>query len=97
MIIKEMTKRLECQIFGRVQMVMFRDFTQRKAKALGLVGAVKNLPDDSVWAAAEGEEEKLKTLLDELKKGPILAKVERVEEKWLEATGEFKDFKILYE
>ncbi len=92
-----MTKRLECQIFGRVQMVMFRDFTQRKAKALGLVGAVKNLPDDSVWAAAEGEEEKLKTLLDELKKGPILAKVERVEEKWLEATGEFKDFKILYE
>jgi acylphosphatase len=92
-----MIKRVEYQIFGRVQMVMFRDFTQRKAKALGLVGVVKNLPDGSVWAVAEGEEEKLKALLAKLKKGPILAKVERVEEGWLEAAGEFKDFKIVYE
>lgn len=91
-----MPKRLECQIFGRVQMVMFRDFTQRKARSLGLIGAVKNLPDGSVLAIAEGEEEKLNQWLEDLKKGPLLAEVERVETKWLEATGEFKDFKIIF-
>ncbi|MDD2731072.1 MAG: acylphosphatase [Candidatus Portnoybacteria bacterium] len=91
-----MIKRVECQIFGRVQMVMFRDFTQRKAKALGLVGVVKNLPDGSVWAVAEGEEEKLQIFLAKLKKGPMLARVDRVEEKWPEATGGFDDFIISY-
>lgn len=91
-----MMKRLECKIFGRVQMVMFRDFAQRKAKALGLAGTVRNLPDGSVFAAAEGEEEKLKIFLAKLKKGPMLARVDRVEEKWQDTAGEFNDFKIIY-
>jgi len=91
-----MPKRLECLIFGRVQLVMFRDFAQRKARSLGLVGTVKNLPGGSVLAIAEGEEEKLNQWLEHLKKGPIIAEVERVETKWPEATGEFKDFKIIY-
>ena len=91
-----MKKRLECLIFGRVQLVMFRDFTCRKARALGLVGTVKNLDDGSVLAVAEGEEEKLCRWLEKVRQGPILAKVERVEEKWLEPTGEFLNFKILY-
>jgi len=90
-----MQKRLECQIFGRVQLVMFRDFAQRKARALGLVGTVKNLPDGSVFAIAEGGENKLGQWLEYLKKGPLPAEVERVETKWLETKGEFKDFKIL--
>ncbi len=91
-----MQKRLECFIFGRVQLVMFRDFTQRQARALGLTGTVKNLKAGSVLVVAEGEEDKLDQLLAYLKNGPILAKVERVEEKWLEATSEFSDFKIVF-
>jgi acylphosphatase len=91
-----MKKRLECQIFGRVQMVMFRDFTRRKANSLGLVGSVKNQEDGSVFVVAEGEEEKLLVLLEYLKKGPILAKVEKIEAKWLPATEGFFDFKILF-
>jgi len=91
-----MKKRLECYIFGRVQLVMFRDFTQRKGRRLGLVGTVKNLKDGSVFAVAEGEEERLRVFLGYLKKGPILARVDRLKEKWLPAVSEFSDFKILY-
>ncbi|HRY52743.1 MAG TPA: acylphosphatase [Candidatus Portnoybacteria bacterium] len=91
-----MKKRLECFIFGRVQLVMFRDFTQRKAKSLGLVGTVKNLPDGSVFVVAEGEEEKLARLLEKLKKGSLLSRVDKLEEKWLPATGEFINFKIVF-
>lgn len=91
-----MQKRLECFVFGRVQLVMFRDFTQRKAKSLKLTGTVKNLPNGSVFVVAEGEEEKLAQLLEKLKKGSLLSRVDRLEEKWLPATGEFSNFKILF-
>ena len=58
-----MKKRLECRITGRVQLVMFRDFTQRKASSLGLFGTVENKKDGSVVVVAEGEESKLEQLL----------------------------------
>ena len=51
-----MEKRLECQVFGRVQLVMFRDFVTRKARARGIVGTVKNNPDGSVSVVAQGDE-----------------------------------------
>lgn len=91
-----MQKRLEVYVFGRVQLVMFRDFTQRKAKSLGLTGIVKNLPDGSVFVVAEGKEEKLLRLLEKLKKGSLLSRVDKLEEKWLEATEKFINFKILF-
>ncbi len=91
-----MQKRLECQIFGRVQLVMFRDFVSRKARARGLVGTVKNNPDGSVSAVAEGDEVKLSELLVLVHGGPVLARVDRVEEKWMDYLGNFKSFNILY-
>ncbi|HAT68783.1 MAG: hypothetical protein A2481_00855 [Candidatus Yonathbacteria bacterium RIFOXYC2_FULL_47_9] len=91
-----MQKRLECQIFGRVQLVMFRDFVQRKARARGLVGTVQNNPDGSVLVVAQGEEVKLQELLGLVQRGPILAHVERVDETWREPLGEFRSFDILY-
>ena len=75
---KIMIKRLECYVFGRVQMVMFRDFACRKAKGLKLTGAVKNLKGGEVYVIAEGEEEKLRLFLAKLEKGPIFARVECV-------------------
>lgn len=91
-----MPKRLECRIFGRVQFVMFRDFAARKARNLGLAGTVENMSDGSVFVVAEGEDRDLEKLFFYLKKGPIFARVERIEPKWLAATGEFSDFKILF-
>lgn len=91
-----MQKRLESQISGRVQMVMFRDFVTRKARGLGLVGTVRNNPDGTVSVVAEGEEAKLNDLLVHLHKGPVLSRVDAVTEKWSESLGGYKNFDILY-
>lgn len=91
-----MKKRVECKITGRVQMVMFRDFTKRAARRLGLTGFVKNNSDGSVVVVAEGEEDRLRAFLKKLEKGPLLARVDRVDAAWKEVTGDFLDFQIVY-
>jgi acylphosphatase len=91
-----MQKRVECKITGRVQMVMFRDFAQRKARGLGLVGTVQNMKDGSVALVAEGEEEALKKYIGLLHKGSVFSKVEGVETVRLPVTGEFNDFLIIF-
>ena len=75
---------------------MFRDFAKRKADALGLVGTAENQSDGAVCVIAEGEETKLCELLEHLKRGPILARVERIVEEWLPTTDEFRDFQIIF-
>lgn len=91
-----MQKRIECIISGRVQMVMYRDFATRKARGLGLVGEVINLPDGTVRVIAEGTEEKLNAYILLLKQGPILAHVTRVEVDWKDATNTHAKFMIAY-
>jgi acylphosphatase len=92
-----MNERLEAIISGRVQLVMFRDFTQRKASSLKLIGTVKNLRDGTVEVVAEGPKEKLEQLLAKLHQGSILSHVEHVSVSWLPATGAFEKFEIVYE
>lgn len=87
--------RLECTVHGRVQMVMFRDFTRRTARSLGLTGTVKNNPDGTVDVAAEGDGQALAELLEKLKKGSLFSRVEKVDEAWKDATGKFSDFTII--
>ena len=91
-----MQKRLACRITGRVQLVMFRDFTRRKAKARNIVGTVKNELDGSVSVVAEGEEKALQALLRSLARGPFLARVDDIEVAWSEPQGTEKDFTIVY-
>lgn len=88
--------QINCIITGRVQLVMFRDFTQRKARKFGIVGTVENLSDGSVKVIAQGVEENLLKLISYLKKGSILAKVENISVEWEEARQLFSDFKIIY-
>lgn len=75
-------------------MVMYRDFAQRKARGLGVVGTVKNLPDGTVEVIAEGEEEILKRYIEKLHKGSILSRVQGVQIEWRPPLGIFKDFVI---
>lgn len=91
-----MQKRLECTISGRVQMVMFRDFVTRKARSRGIVGTVKNNPDGTVSVIADGEEASLRELLTLVHRGPLLARVDRVEEAWSVPLGNYRSFDILY-
>jgi len=75
---------------------MYRDFAQRKARGLKLVGEVQNIPDGTVRVVAEGPRDALDAYLAKLHKGPLLAHVETVEPRWLAATGEFVRFDIVY-
>lgn len=90
------TKQIECLITGRVQLVMFRDFAQRKARKLGVTGTVENLSDGSVKVFAQGKEVKLLKFISYLKKGPMLAKVGDLSIEWTEPNKFFQDFKIIY-
>lgn len=94
---RDMQERLHATVSGRVQMVMFRDFTQRKASGLKLTGEVRNLSDGTVEVIAEGAREQLETLLEKLHHGPILAHVESITTSWLPATGAYTTFRIAYD
>lgn len=89
-----MIKRLECRIKGRVQLVMFRDFTQRQARGLRIVGEVWNNPDGAVEVTAEGEEKDLIKFLTTLRRGPLFARVAEVNARWLEPRGNYESFRI---
>jgi len=91
-----MNKQIILKIYGRVQMVLYRDSARRKAKKLGLTGWVMNESDGTVKLVAEGEERGLKQLVDWCYNGPILAKINKIDIDWQEATGQFKEFKIKY-
>ena len=86
--------RVELNIYGRVQGVWFRYETMEVANSLGIKGFVENMPDGSVHVIAEGEREKLEKLIDFCRKGPPLARVDKVDISWRESTGEFISFSI---
>jgi len=81
-------KRVVIKIYGLVHGVNFRYYTVGEAQNLGLSGFVKNEPDGSVTIVAEGEEDKLKKMIEWAKKGPSWAKVEEIKIKWEEPIGE---------
>lgn len=90
-----MKSRLHLKIFGTVQGVFFRVQTEEAVARIGdITGYVCNLPDGSVECIAEGEKEKLEELLAWCRHGPDGAIVEKIEEKWEEYIGEFKEFEI---
>ena len=91
-----MMEAFHAKVRGRVQGVFFRAFVRDRARALGIKGFVRNLPDGrtvEVWA--QGEKDKLEKLIDELHKGPPGALVEEVEISW-EEPKDFDDFYIRY-
>jgi acylphosphatase len=82
-------------VSGRVQMVMFRDFTTRKARKVGVKGFVKNLNDGTVEVVAQGGKENLERLLAYLHKGSILSHVENVTIQWRTPQKNFDSFTLV--
>ena len=86
--------RLQARVYGLVQGVSFRYYTRESAYRLALTGWVRNQPDGSVEAVAEGPRPQLEQFLAALRQGPRLAAVERIDAAWQTATGEFTRFEI---
>ena len=67
-------------VSGHVQGVGFRWFVARHARALGLSGYARNLPDGRVEVVAEGaDQQALEQLEGRLRQGPAHARVALVE------------------
>ncbi len=89
-------ERLHAIVHGDVQGVGFRYFVQRKAQQLGLQGWVRNNDDGTVELVAEGSRHALELLKNSLEEGPRLARVDRVETRWSNATGGLKPFELAW-
>lgn len=69
------------KISGRVQGVGFRFWAARLARSIGdISGYACNLPDGDVLIFMSGEEAKLNQMQAYLYKGPLFARVDKIEE-----------------
>ena len=87
---------LHADVAGLVQGVFYRAFVLREATSLGLHGRVRNLPDGRVEVEAEGEKQKLQSLIQRLREGPPSADVSSVAAEWSDFRHEYRDFRIDY-
>jgi acylphosphatase len=81
-------------IRGEVQGVGYRFFAQRAAARHQVVGYVRNCPDGSVEAFAEGSAGSVEAFKHDLATGPQWAVVDQVEEIVFEPSGSYSAFRI---
>lgn len=89
-------RRVHLLVYGRVQGIFFRHNTKKMADRLNLKGWVKNNPNNTLEIVAEGDDEAIDTLINWCRKGPIGAKVEKVEIKENDFKNEFNNFTVIY-
>jgi acylphosphatase len=75
-------------VHGHVQGVSFRAATEQQASEHALSGWVANCPDDTVEAELEGENDDVSAVIAWCHDGPPSARVDRVDVRDLEPTGE---------
>ena len=82
---------VDYEIFGKVQGVFFRKYTQQEGKKLGLVGWVMNTEKGTVVGQVQGGEDVVKKMKDWLKKtGSPKSRIDRAEfknEKQIDTLG----------
>jgi acylphosphatase len=88
--------RAQVLISGRVQGVFFRAHTRDEARARGLKGWVRNLPDGRVAALFEGDKAVIDTMLTWCHQGPPYAHVDEVQVNWQPYVGDQEDFRVVY-
>ncbi len=69
---------VQVRIYGRVQGVWFRAWTEKMATALGLAGWVRNRADGSVEALFVGPPDDVETMVARCREGPPAARVDEV-------------------
>ena len=63
-------RRVRLIVSGQVQGVFFRASTRDEARRLGVTGWVRNQPDGTVQAEAQGSAEAVDALIDFCRQGP---------------------------
>lgn len=87
-----MDSQLYIDIRGRVQGVYFRAHTQEQARALGLVGWVRNHADGSVQVLARGPRAALEALAAWCWRGSPWSHVDDVRLEWVQPDLETEKF-----
>jgi acylphosphatase len=82
------------RIYGRVQGVGFRFFTEHAALREGMSGYVRNVADGTVEVQVEGEREAVERFEIALHQGPPGARVERVEITEMPPEGRHRGFMV---
>uniref|UniRef100_A0A8C2YE42 acylphosphatase n=2 Tax=Coturnix japonica TaxID=93934 RepID=A0A8C2YE42_COTJA len=73
-------KSVDYEVFGRVQGVCFRMYTEAEAKKLGVVGWVKNTSQGTVTGQVQGPEDKVNTMKSWLSKvGSPSSRIDRTD------------------
>jgi acylphosphatase len=85
---------LHLVINGRVQGVGFRWFARQAARALGLTGRVRNLPDGRVDVRVAGDPDALAQFLERMREGPPASRVTEIEETELSPVPPWDGFEI---
>lgn len=88
--------RLNAVVYGMVQGVSFRYYTQREARRLGLRGYVRNRSDGAVEVMAEGLRRAVEELYAWLHSGPPMAEVREVDATWDAPSGGWASFEVRY-
>jgi acylphosphatase len=83
-------------VSGRVQGVGFRYFAIRAARHIGVAGTVRNLPDGTVEAVAEGSRTAIDEFRAALERGPSHGLVTRVDEMEMHPTGRYAGFEVVF-
>lgn len=84
-------------IKGKVQGIFFRAEAQNLAQKLHITGWIRNNPDGSVEALAQGNPDPLAQFLEWCKQGPSGARIENVHIQFIENSEEFSTFQIVDE
>jgi len=74
--------------------VGFRFFAQEAAETYDLKGWVRNMPGGNVECEVEGSRAAIESFLEDLRKGPPVARVDSLQVDWRPATHQFTDFSI---
>jgi len=88
-------KRLQIFYSGTVQGVGFRFTVRRFASRLPVTGFVRNLPDGQVELLAEGDEQDLRSLSDQVE-ASMRGYIRSANTTWTDATGQFPEFTIRF-
>lgn len=91
-----MAIRVRILVTGKVQGVFFRQAMKVTAKRNDATGWVRNLKDGRVEAVIEGDDPDVGRVIEWSHRGPANARVQDVEIRSEQHTGEFASFDVLY-